>query len=775
MITQLLNLTENWTLTIAENHVVKKALFDPKTVADVLSSDYIHIPATVPSNFELDMERAGLIGDPFLGTNPIENQALENRHLWYTTTFDCEGGGDEYTSLRFEGIDTIADIYLNGNLLAHTENMLVEHEFPVPDLKETGNELVVHIIPATIFARSLPHPAYCNAMQYGFASLQIRKSPSMYGWDIMPRYVSGGLWKEVKLLKKTPNHIENVYIWTQKADAQNRTAHIQTQITFSTEYDSLLGMELTIEGKCKESSFSQTFRPFHTSSNFELWLSDVKLWYPRNAGQANLYDITITLKKGDQVLDVKTLRYGIRKVELIRTSITNEKGEGEFRFDINGKKVFCMGTNWVPLDAFHSRDIEMLPSALALMDDIGCNIVRVWGGNVYESDAFYDFCDEHGIMVWQDFVMGCAIYPETERFLRALAEEAEKVIFRLRNHPSLILWAGDNENDGTHIWNPDRKTDPNDVVISRKLLPHLCRIHDPSRPLLPSSPYLDEECFGTGKPSPEDHLWGPRDYFKGDYYRTTVCHFASETGYHGCNSPASLKRFIRPEHLWPNERDGKTDEDWLAHCTTMEARMDSAFAYRIRLMTSQVKTMFGSVPEDLDTYARMSQISQAEAKKYFIERFRLSKWRRTGIIWWNLIDGWPQISDAVVDYYRVKKLAYHFIKRSQAPVCFMFDEPMNGKLDLHVVNDTTSEKTLSFTVKNLLTDQIISHGKVISPADSSIIVASLPVTKEQRILLVEWTGDETGSNHFTTCTKDADYASYYAQLQKAGYDCFEGF
>ncbi len=775
MIKEIANLNQHWTLTLAENKDVKAASFNPTTPDEVLSSPYLHIPAAVPGNFELDLFRAGIIEDPFYGDNPIMNQALENRHLWYTTTFDCEGGGDEYTYLSFEGIDTVADIYLNGTLLAHTENMLVGYTFQTPNLTETGNTLVVHIIPATIYARALPHPAYCNAMQYDFASLQIRKSPSMYGWDIMPRYVSGGLWKEVKLIRKTPNHIDDVYLWTQKTDPTTGDATIQAQVTFSTEFDSLLGMTVTIEGQCGDSHFSQSFRPFHTCSNFGLWLRGIKLWYPRNAGEANLYDIKVTLARENQILDVKSFKYGIRKVNLIRTSTTNEKGEGEFRFEVNGKKVFCMGSNWVPLDAFHSRDLEMLPSALALAKDIGCNILRVWGGNVYESDAFYDFCDENGIMVWQDFVMGCAIYPETPRFMNALAEEAEKVIFRLRNHCSLILWAGDNEIDESHGWNGDRGTDPNDNTISRKLLPHICRMHDPSRPFLPSSPYIDEECFKTKLPPSEAHLWGPRDYFKGDFYRNTVCHFASETGYHGCNSPESLKRFIRPEHLWPNERDGATDPDWLVHCTTMELTMDSAYAYRIRLMTAQIKTLFGTVPEDLDTYARMSQISQAEAKKYFIERFRLSKWRRTGIIWWNLIDGWPQISDAVVDYYRQKKLAYHFIKRSQAPVCLMFDEPKDGMLDLYTVNDTQAPVSLTYEVIDLLTDTTVARGSIRAEPDSSCKTDSIPTAEEERMLLIRWSGDERGDNHYTTCTKGANYATYYAQLQKAGYDTFEGF
>lgn len=204
--------------------------------------------------------------------------------------------------------------------------------------------------------------------------------------------------------------------------------------------------------------------------------------------------------------------------------------------------------------------------------------------------------------------------------------------------------------------------------------------------------------------------------------------------------------------------------------------MDNPNAYRIRLMTSQVKTLFGEVPDDLDTYARMSQISQAEAMKYFIERFRMTKWRRTGIIWWNIIDGWPQISDAVVDYYRVKKLAYHFIKRSQNPICLMIDEPKDGKLTLYAVNDTPHPRTIPYTVRDLHSNTVLLQGTVDIPADSSVRVTDTPTSEEERMLLIEWECDgKQESNHYTTHTLSADYANYMHMLQKAGYDQFEGF
>ncbi|MBQ4349875.1 MAG: glycoside hydrolase family 2, partial [Clostridia bacterium] len=405
---------------------------------------------------------------------------------------------------------------------------------------------------------------------------------------------------------------------------------------------------------------------------------------------------------------------------------------------------------------------ERLPAILPMLDDLGCNIVRCWGGNVYENDLFYDYCDAHGIMVWQDFAMACGVYPQDREFLDAMREEVIAVVKRLRNHPSIILWAGDNECDCAYAWGGEDR-DPNDNRITREIIPDVLRITDYSRPYLPSSPYIDEEAYRTRGEISENHLWGPRDYFKGDYYRNTVCHFASETGYHGCPSPASLAKYIDPDHLWPC----LGDREWLVHAATMDGREDSPYGYRIRLMWNQVETLFGKdgpATADLASFSLASQISQAEAKKYFIERFRLSKWRRTGIIWWNLIDGWPQISDAIVDYYLDRKLAYSYIRRSQKPFCLMFDEPEDGRLTLYAVNDTRTAKTFNYSVTNDRDHVILAGSSRVGP-DESAPVASIPATAEKRYYLIRWDdGEERGINHYFANIRDIDLAYYQTLL-----------
>ncbi len=771
---KLYSLPSSWQLFMAPNAEVKQKKFEPTTVSE-LASEYASIPASVPGCFELDLVNAGLAPDPYFSQNPWSFQQYENRHLWYATDFDWEGDVTENTFFRFEGIDTVADIYVNGVLLGSVDNMLISHEFSADGfLKKGKNQIVVHIHPVTIYSRKYEVTAANTAQKYNLSSIHIRKAAYMYGWDIMPRFVSGGIWKPVSIVTKPAARLKQAYLCTNHLSSDNAKATLRFFFEAHIEEDDLSEYSIALDAKCGDSEFSINGRLWHTYGNIRKTISNPVLWYPKRAGEQKMYDVTVRLLKNGEVCDEKTFRHGIRTVELIRSSTTDADGNGEFVFKVNGKKVFCLGTNWVPLDAFPSRHNLYLARGLEMLDDLGCNMVRCWGGNVYERDEFYDFCDERGILVWQDFGMGCAVYPLTDDFANRLYKEATHVIKRLRQHPCLALWAGDNENDIVY----GRTKDPNKNFLTREVLPKALLEHDTVLPYIPSSPYVDEEAFATQKPKSEDHLWGPRDYFKGNFYKNSVCHFASETGYHGCPSPTSLKKFLAPNAVWPIfDKDGVPNDDWVCHAAEMTAGTGGPYAYRIRLMASQVETLFGEASKNLDDFAKQSQISQAEAKKYFIERFRLSKWRRTGILWWNLIDGWPQISDAIVDHYGTKKLAYSYIKRSQAPVCMMFDEPdENGLLKLFAVNDTTSDEKLKYTVTNIRNGQILATGEVCALADSSVAVTDIENIQDA-FLYIEWENDSgvVGCNHFSTKTLDISYEQYMADIKKVGFDQFEGF
>ena len=761
-----------WKIAYAHHkQVCQKQL---STIQQIEESGFESMPASVPGCLEKELMQAGKLDDLYFSTNTLEAQKLEDVHVWYFTKICIE---KENQYLRFEGIDTFSDIYINGQLVKTTDNMFLAYD--VTENFHLGeNEVVVHIKPTMLEARRFTPPAVSFALRYNYSGLYVRKAGHMFGWDIMPRIVSAGLWKEVRLLEKKQDSIEQVYMVTncitEQADGKkvaNMMCFVQAQLdgVFSQDY------RVRVEGVCGDSRFCAEQRLWHTAAKLVFQISDCKLWWPKNAGQQNLYDVTVTLLCGETVCDTYSVACGIRTVEFEHTEITDPEGNGEFCFRVNGKKIFVLGTNWVPIDAFHCEDEKRLPKALSLLDDIGCNMVRCWGGNVYESDEFFDYCDRHGILVWQDFAMGCCVYPNEAQLAKQLEEEAVFQIKRLRNHPSLALWAGDNECDLALGWANIRQ-DPNLNILTRNVLQKCVELHDYARPYLPSSPYVSTAAFRGEGLMPEDHLWGPRDYFKGPYYKNTFCHFASETGYHGFPSSESLKRFLAsPEKLF-KDNCVPTDE-YLVHAASPELDPDAPYAYRIKLAYDQVVTLFGNAEEDFSDFLRQSQISQAEAKKYFIEKFRIGKWKRTGIIWWNLLDGWPQISDAVVDYYYNRKLAYHYIKRSQQPVCLMFDEPENGKCRLVAVNDTPDDKQLDYTVRRFSDNMVVLSGTCVVPADGIVQPDSLVVTEnEKEFYCIEWTmAGETYKNHYFTNIIDIDYQAYIQALEKCGMNEFEGF
>lgn len=759
-------LNGKWKLYIAENKDCSDFADEIADEASLKACNIEAIPADVPGNFELDMYKAGLIGDPFYGENPLEIQRLENRHLWYSTSFNYSGKNPQNAYLSFEGIDTFSDIYLNGKLIGSTDNMLIPYELPAKGIKTGENQLLVHIKPTVIEARKYDIDMDTDIYQkYNAGSLSVRKAAHSFGWDIMPRFVSAGIWRDCFITEKKADYIDDIYLATaQIYDGKALvTARYSTVLSgdFSTEYS------LRIKGVCGENKFEIYLdKLWHNKGFHKFTVENPALWWPRDMGSQNLYKVTVELLLNGNVIDTKECSFGIRTVKLVKTDVTDSNGSGEFCFYVNGIKTYMRGTNWVPLDAFHSRDAERLQKALDMLLDINCNSVRCWGGNVYEDHPFFDFCDKHGILVWQDFAMGCATYPQNKEFLAKIGNEVEIIVKRLRQHPSIAIWAGDNECDVAAFCSPAKK-DPNENRITREVIPNVLKRIDPFREYLPSSPYISRAAYKDGSENcfPENHLWGPRDYFKGEYYLNTSAHFASETGYHGCPSPKSMKKFISPEKLWPHQNN----DEWQIHASCTELGKGVPYEYRIELMASQIKVLFGEEFDNLETFSLASQLSQAEADKFFIENFRSEKWRRTGLIWWNLVDGWPQISDAVVDYYYDKKIAYDFIKRSQEPVALMIREPKDGFLTLVAVNEFLTDKTVKYKVTDLSNHTVLFEGEAVTKANDAVKLNSIAFLEgETHFYLIEWQYDGiSGKNHYLSGKAPYDFKSYVSWLKEA--------
>jgi len=735
----------------------------PTTPALLAASDWPTIRANVPGNVELDLLAAGVVQEPSVGNHVYDLLAYESYRWWYRRAFTSPAiQPGQRVVLRFGGLDCLGTVFLNNVQIGTTRNMLIPHECDITEqLSATGdNELFVRIDSAVLAGRQ-HRPAMGEwASSVNWESLSIRKAPHMYGWDIMPRIVSAGLWRDVTLLVVHPTSWREVYWTTQAVDAQKRTATVRVNWDFLTERldisDLTINLSLRRAGRIVYES-KHVVENTHGQLKFNI--KDVDLWWPRGYGPAVLHEacITLTGPSGEVLAQHKT-NLGIRTAQLRRTDLTTPEKPGEFLFVVNGEPIFAKGTNWVPLDAFHSRDSQHLDAAFAMLVDLNCNIVRCWGGNVYEDHAFFDLCDQNGVMVWQDFALACALYPQTDAFAEQMRLEAESVVREYRQHPSIVLWAGNNEIDEAYGW-VGLGVDPNTDRISRQVLANVVLNMDPVRPYLPSSPYRSPAFVAAGNLEhlkPEDHLWGPRDDFKGKFYTTSPAHFASEIGYHGCPNVASLQQMMDPEHVWP----WQDNEQWLTHAVRATPT-HTPYNYRIPLMAKQIDVLFGAVPTALEDFILASQISQAEAFKFFIEHFRQGKFRRTGIIWWNLRDGWPIISDAIVDYYNRKKLAYGFVRRVQADVCPIVAEVCDGRHRVVVVNDTRVEAQGTLQMTDADTGRVLLERSCAVPENGKMDAGQVDVSGKSGMWLLRWSTPEgTTCNHYLAGPRPVSLSDY---------------
>lgn len=714
--------------------------------------DELCLEATVPGCVQLDLSRAGYLpADLFMGENILEAEKYEEYEWWYSRTF-LAPENKENAYLVFEGVDCVAEYFLNGVLLGESQNMMISHSFAVEALLRDGENTVSVHIKSPVIAAHYKNYTIFSMMTWEDAPVQtgLRRAPHSYGWDIMPRAVTSGLWRDIKLEIRDRLYFSQLFF--------NTTASSCTLLyEIESKWADFKDIEIEAVGKCEDSAFSVRKRILTgKAGRISIPIDDPKVWWPYGYGKANVYDAVVRIYSCGKLIHEESASFGLRTVTFDRTEATDGYN-GQFRFLINGTEIMCKGSNWVPLDAFHCRDADRYDDALALAKDIGCNILRCWGGNVYEQHKFYDFCDRNGIMVWQDFSMACRIYPETDDFLKLIEEEATWVIRNLRNHPSIILWSGDNEIDMliSSFANPSLNR------INRQLIPQVVAQNDIGRPYLPSSPYISDAVYNNrpSLSSSEDHVWGPRDYYKSSFYKENRAHFISEAGYHGCPSLESIKKFITPGKVWPYQNNS----EWILHSSDQKGN-DS----RVMLMEKQIRQLFGTVPDTPEDYVLASQISQAEAKKFLIERMRVGRPQKTGIIWWNLLDGWPQMSDAVVDYYFTKKLAYQYIKRSQAPFCIIADEIANWNMKIFACNDTLQQVSGHFTVTDAETRELLMDKDFTAKENTSTCIGEIPIFySECKVLLIHWTTNgETGFNHYLCGYPPIDLAWYKKFLKE---------
>ena len=728
----------------------------PQNPDELKKANWPVIEATVPGNVELDLQSAGIIKNPETGNHIYDLRKYEAYQWWYNRTFETPKlNTGERAILLFEGLDCYGKIWVNDKLVGTTDNMLIDYRFDITDFLKTegSNTIYVSIDPAVIQSQKYINGVIGTRTFQSGEELYVRKAPHMYGWDIMPRLISAGLWRGVSLEVKKTTRIEQVYWMTNDVNVEQKKAQLILDWQISSDYPTIDGLTMEVSLKKGDKVLYENSVPMFTfCSRQRISLENVEFWWPMGYGDAALYDATIRIIDNQKkVLDEKKQKLGIRTAELIYTDITTPENPGEFVFKINGEKIFVKGTNWVPLDALHSRDKNHLAQAMKMIKDLNCNLIRCWGGNVYEDHDFFDLCDENGVMVWQDFAMACTAYPQDNEFAERIRKEAISVVLKLRNHSSLVLWSGNNENDQSLEWIFKKHINPEMEIISRKVLPGVIWEYDPIRTYLPSSPYCSEKYFSMGRDGnllPEVHLWGPRGYYKAPFYTSSKAHFVSEIGYHGCPNRSSLEKMFDLEFVYPWTKEGKWNDEWQTKAVRSHPEskdMDN----RNTLMVNQVKALFGECPKDLDQFIFASQVVQAEAMKFFIELWRMEKFRKTGIIWWNLRDGWPIISDAVVDYYNSKKLAYYYIRQVQHNACVMVGDPKDGNYPVVAVNDTREKKSGTVIIKDADSGIMKFSGSFEIPVNGKTVIGYIPEMAGQSMLLVEYTiGNEKYTNHY---------------------------
>lgn len=709
------------------------------------------IDATVPGNVELDLMRANLLPDLYFADNIKKAEYLESKDFVYVKDFEFDFNDNCHRELVFDGVDTIAEYYLNGVKIGESENAFVEYRFSVDDvLKNGSNRLVVHIFSSVNHAKKYEYtPLNIGIYDGCYESLNIRKPASSFGWDILPRAVSAGIFRDVYIQECSAVEITNVYIATNRLVDNLAILTVSVNARIADEFSGKL--TLKISGKCKDSEFNKICPFTFTSKTVFPYVENPVLWYPCGYGAPDLYDVTVELVADGKVMARKSIKFGIRSVEV---GYTEEIGEnGDFRIFVNDKLIKVKGVNHTPIDVYHSKDKEKYADIVDGIKGMNCNFVRVWGGGVYEDDEFYSLCDEKGIMVWHDFMLACHMYPQTKEFLDKISFECKNVVEGLRNHTSIIAWCGSNETDWMYTC---IGLNPNDDKITRVIMKDVLSAVDPFRPFFPTTPYFSNdfikkqggvfyvdlaEITERRRPLPEEHYWWHRN----DFLKFTDQNhkFIMEIGFGGCNSLDELNKYL------PVGWTFKDDKFWGCHSYPTEDSRTAGLDY-----------LFDGVENNNEELVAASRAYQAEAYKYIVERSRIRPYFN-GICLWNYRDGFPIFSSAFVGYDGDKRPAYFAVKNSYEPVqCIMKYE--NGKVEVYIVNDTPSEFKGRLRLSGIFG---IKEKEIDIKANEIILVDTISCGENQFITSELNVCGKTVKNYLYTYGGKIDYRRYKELLR----------
>ncbi|MCX2725598.1 glycoside hydrolase family 2 protein [Roseibium sp. DSM 29163] len=635
-------------------------------------------PAAVPGCVHTDLLAAKVIPDPYLDCNELAVQWIGECDWVYETEFDADPTSGERHTLVFHGLDTVATVSLNGEVILASENMHRTYRVDVTgQLKAQGNRLKVTFLSPYEHEKTLELEPRPNC--YPGPGNLMRKMACNFGWDWGPNLVTAGIWRDVELVSWSGARFESLRLDVSMA-GQDGLVRIFAAID---------GDDSGLELEARIGSHSASVFPEGGESTLELTCPSPNLWWPHGMGAQPLYDLEITLKKDGVVLDRETREVGFRTIAL---DLSGDETQSAFSFIVNGKPMYVFGANWIPDDCFPSRITkERLEQRITQAKDANINMLRVWGGGIYESDDFYELCDTHGILVWQDFLFACAAYPEEGNLPDEVDAEARDNIARLMSHPSLALWNGNNENIwGYQAWGWQEalagKTWGEGYYLD--LLPRLVKELHPSGTYYPGSPYSGSiDRFANADEHGCRHIWDAWNEVGYEVYANYQPRFVAEFGWQAPPAMATLREAISDDPLTP------TSPGVMHH-----QKADGGNTKLMRGLQGHLPD-----PSGFDDWHFTTQLNQAHAIAFAISHFRALQPTCRGAIVWQLNDCWPVTSWAAIDGYGRKKPLWYALKKVYAAK-FLTVRKSGSGLALHVIADTNLEWRTPVSIKRVRFD-----------------------------------------------------------------------
>lgn len=661
--------------------------------------DTTWLAAEVPGEVHMDLFRNKIIEAPFVGNNELDLQWISKEDWEYKTTFSVTDKmqSKKHLELNFKGLDTYASVYLNDSLILETKNAFRDYKVDVKSFLRDKNDLKV-VFKSTSIAEEKEKARLSYELPEG-NRVYTRKPQFQYGWDWGPQFNTMGISEPIELIAWDDYKIENFY--AEQSVLNDSVADLIFQISYKTVVEDRLTYEFYINDTLELTQYGEAN---DKSARFPFQIKNPKKWWPHNIGAPYLYNVKCVVKKGNQILDSIRVKKGLRTIELV----TEKDSIGaSFYFKVNEVPVYAKGANYIPQNSFQNQvKKDHYETLLSDVVEANMNMLRVWGGGIYERDIFYDLCDEKGILVWQDFMFACAMYPGDEAFLENVKIEAEQQVNRLRKHASIALWCGNNENsEGWRRWGwqsnrgEEEKAEiwSNYLTLFDSILPQIVASNT-STPYWESSP-----SYGRGNPKHKTegdaHDWGIwHDEYPFEHLQDNVPRFMSEFGFQSFPSYEAIKFINANDSISIASQAFSTHQKHARGFSIIENYMARDFP----------------VPTNDEDYVYVSQLLQAYGMTMGIEAQRRAKPYTMGTLYWQLNDCWPVASWSSIDFMGNWKALHYKAKRSFDNVLVSL-RMQNDTLKTYVVNDNLKQEsgTLKTRILDFKGNEVHAFSKVI--------------------------------------------------------------